>query len=183
MRVYLNNTRDLSICRALKADELRVWAGLLSMIEHDLEVPPRAMIAKRCLIMTSKVTLVLRTLTEHGFLMDAEPKVNPKYVSFRSRGKGSAPFAQESLRDFSRNRTLFVDGLRLFYYLLGDIRKDNKVLDSNIAGIARELGADRGNTSRWITKMKNENFLTEEITDKVKTYTISPNVLGVLKGI
>lgn len=181
MKIFMNNTRDLCNCRDLKADELRVWAGLLSMVGTDLEVPPRAMISKRCLIRTAKVTVSLKTLTENGFLMDTDLKVNPKYISFKSAGHGSAPFTQNSLKEFSRNRTLHAEGLRIFYFLLGSITRDNKVFDTNITNIAKYLGSDRANTSKLITQLKNEEVMSAYITREESYFTISDGVLGALK--
>lgn len=175
----MHHTRDLSLCRDLKADELRVWAGLLSMVEEYLEVPPKAMISKRCHVRTAKVTISLRTLAEYGFIN--ETKVNPKYASFESMGRGSAPFSLIHLRDFSRNRTLHADGLRLFYYLLGDIRRNNIVYDTNITRIAEALNAERANTSRLISQLKDEDFMSAPAGEKRKHFVISRSTLGVLK--
>ena len=179
MRVYLNHTREVALCKELKADELRVWAGLLSMVEEDLEVPPKAMISKRCLVPTAVVSKSLKALVFNGFLMD-DMTVNPRYLSFNSTGKGSAPFSQNSLRDFSRNRTLHAEGLRLFYYLLGDIRLKNLVLDANISVIAVAMGSDRSHASRLVSQLKNEGLMEEHRNEK-KYFVISPSVLGATK--
>ena len=177
--IFLHQTRDLTFCKKLKADELRVWAGLLSMIDSDLEVPPKGMISKRCFVRTSIVTTSLRTLEENGFLKETE--VNSKYASFESEGRGSARFDQEHLKELSRNRTLHGNGLRLFYYLLGDIRRNNIVYGTNITKIAEDLGVDRGNTSRMISQLKAENFISAPDTSKEKHFVISRSVLGTLK--
>ncbi len=178
--IFLHQTRDLSLCRALAAEELRVWAGLLSMVDVDLEVPPNGMISKRCFIRTSRVTQTLRTLEENGFLN--ETGVNPKYASFESAGRGSAPFIQVFLRDFSRNRTLQAQGLRLFYYLLGDIRRGNIVYDTNITRIAEELNSERANTSRLIAQLIAEDFMSAPVSRvSKKHFVISRSTLGTLK--
>ena len=177
--IYLNQTRDLSLCRELKADELRVWAGLLSIVEDDREVPPRGLISKRCNIRTSRVTQTLRVLEANGFLN--KTTVRAKYVTFESEGRGSVPFNQDHLRDFSRNRTLQAQGLRLFYYLLGDMRRKNIVYDTNITHIAEALGAERANTSRLISQLKDEDFLLAPAGQKRKHFIISRSALGTLK--
>jgi len=187
MRIWIHNTRDIALCKDLKADELRIWAGILSMVKDDLIVPPKAMIAKRCLVRTARVTMTLEVLTRNGFLMDTELTVNPKYISHKSRGIGSVPFSQDFLKEFSRNRVFFAVGLRLFYYLLGDIRNGNQIFDTNLTDIAAILDSDRPNLSRLLSQFKEEGFLEEFTAKKArepfgkKYYVISDSVLGATK--
>jgi len=187
MKIFMNNTRDLALCRELKADELRVWAGILSTIHMDMGLPPRGLISTRCEVRTSTVTKSIKTLTQNGFIMDTDPSINPKYVSLEDKGYGSVPFRQEFLKDFSRNRTLHADGLRLFYYLLGDIRLDSKVYDTSITSIAKIIGSDRANTSRRMSQLREEGFITSHISGRRqppfgrKYIIISPFVLGLVK--
>lgn len=180
MLIYLKNTRDVANCKDLKAEDLRVWAGMLSLVENDMCVAHRGMISKRCSIRAGKVTQSLRKLTDNGFLM-ADSTVNPKYLSFSSAGRGSAPFDQEYLKDFSRNKIFHAESLRIFYYLLGDIRIDNIVLDTNITEIARQLGSDRVNTSKLVTQLKKEGVLTEGTIVSKKYFIVSESVLGATK--
>jgi len=178
--IYLHNTRDLAHCKAIKLDDLRVWAGLVSMLDYDLEIPPKGMISKRCSIRTGVVSKSLKTLTENGFLL--ETNVNPKYASFESMGQGSVPFSLNHLKEFSRNRTLYLAGMRVLYYLFGGIRRDNKVFDTNITEISEVLQSDRASTSKNIKQLKNENFLVAVNPEKgEKHFVISRSTLGLLK--
>lgn len=188
MKVFMNNTRDLSKCLDLKADELRAWAGLFSIVDYDMAVPKASIIGKRCNIRTSTITTCLKAFMKNGFIVDAmEPTINPRYLSFDDLGVGSVPFMQENLKELSRNRSLHAEGLRLFYYLLGDLRRDSKIYDTNITAIASVLKSDRANTSRIVGLLKNDGMITSHMGERRKTpfgrkyFVVSKEVLGMSK--
>lgn len=185
MKVYLNNTRDLSKCADLKADELRVWAGLLSMVERDMLVPPKATIGKRCDIRTSTVTTCLINLKKNGFIIENE--VNPKYLSFDDSGHGCVPFSQLKLQELSRNREIHCEGLKVLYHLLGDIRRGNKIYDASPTKIADDMEMSRPVVSKLISKMKELGFFAEFRSERKvlpfgrKHYVVSNSFIGSIK--
>ena len=160
MKIFLNNTREYALCKDLSAQDLRVWAGILSMVDEDLIVPPKAMIGKQCGIPTTRIKFSLRALTYNGFLMDTWLSVNPRYISLTSKGQGSTTFHQESLKEIARNRTLHSKGLKLFYYLLGDIRQGSRVYDTNLASICRIMGSSPHHAVTIVAQLEREGFIT-----------------------
>lgn len=188
MKIYLNNTRDIAKCKELKAEDIRVFLGILSMIDDDREMPPRGLISKRCGIRTGKVTQAMTLLIEKGFLDDFTLLVNSKYVGFQSTGKiGELPFLQSKLKELSRNKDIHLEMLRLLLFLWGDVRGLNKVYDVNITKIAERMSSDRPHLSKMSTRLKAMGFISSHVADTaMRGFTrnymiIEPELCGVVR--
>lgn len=190
MIFYLKNTREIARKEVLKLDHFRVWFAAISCIDRDRFVPTFYATARKFGFSPMHCANSYKIFVDAGMLelIDGfDYRVTDDYVQMTSGDVGIVSVHHKGMESLAQCENLTLLSLRLFLYLLGDIRKGNKIFDTNVTEAARYLNKDRTTLARLVTDLKRFGYMAQDRAKKSDPqhgkihYIASRHVLGSKK--
>ena len=177
--IALKNTIELAKSD-IKLNDFRVLQAILCGLKPDRVAPPNKYL-KDILGTNLMLDYAIENLLNAGILeIDDQDRllVPERFVSFYdSSGIGVVPILQDRLRQFAQG-DLKLGDLKLFYYLLGGLKKRNVIPDFKNPKVAKELGY-----VRWAIWTARNNLIRHKILVVGEKLTISKLCLGMEKKV